>query len=151
MLAWRICSRRYSAFDGTGARIHGGRWNWPGIPVVYTSGSLSLAAMELLVHIDPDLVPEDLVSIGVEIPAAVETSVLDESDLPASWQAYPAPDVCRAIGSSWVKSRRTAVLSVPSAVIPQERNFLLNSAHPDFRRLRILKPVPFHLDPRLLK
>jgi len=151
MVVWRICSSRHTAFDGEGARIHGGRWNRAGSAVVYTSESLSLAAMELLVHLDPRLLPSDLVCISAELPRDVKIQLVDAADLPANWRDYPAAEELKDVGSRWLSSGESAVLSVPSAVIPQERNYLLNPAHPGFRRIKASKPVPFRLDARLLR
>lgn len=148
---WRICRAAFvrGAFSGRGAADHGGRWNRPGIPVVYTSSSLSLAALEYLVNIDvPDL-PSDLVAIPAEIPAGIATRRVDARDLPSSWRSCPAPGALQMVGERWVRKGESAVLFVPSAVIPEESNILLNPAHPDFVRIRIGKPKSFALDPRL--
>jgi len=150
MWIYRICSRPYRTLDGEGARIHGGRWSFPGTAVVYASESLSLAALELLTHVDADLMPRDLVWIGIEVPGKLEVEEVRLEDLPAGWQRYPAPERLQEIGSAWANSSRSAILSVPSAIIPQERNYLLLPRHPDFRRLKVSRPRPFRLDPRLL-
>jgi RES domain-containing protein len=149
MRVWRICSRRFRTFDGEGASLHGGRWNFPGVPLVYTSQSLSLAAMELLAHLDPRLVPPNLVSIEVEIPVDLEISRIGENQLPANWRTYPAPEGLQEMGTRWARAGRTVALSVPSVLIPEERNYLLHPAHPGFRRLRISRPRAFRLDARL--
>lgn len=149
MPVWRICSRRFLAFDGQGARIHGGRWNFPGFPVVYTSASLSLAALELLVHVDPDSLPVGMVALSARIPEGIAIPAIEERGLPRNWNRYPAPDRLREMGTDWLRSRVSLALSVPSAVIPTERNYLLNRAHPDFHLLEISKPIVFLLDPRL--
>ena len=73
MQVWRICSRRHQRFDGEGARLYGGRWNYAGTAVVYTSASLALAALELFVHIDVDLLPNNLVAIAAEVPERLAT------------------------------------------------------------------------------
>jgi len=152
-MVWRICSRRHiaQAYDGEGARIFGGRWNHPGTRVVYTAATVSLAALELFVNLDPDVCPDDLVAIPAEIPRAVKVMRVELSDLPGGWRRYPTPVQLQDIGSAWVADRATAVLAVPSAVVPQERNYLINPAHPDFRRIRIGKPEPFRFDIRMWK
>ena len=119
--------------------------------MVYTSGTLSLAAMELLVHVDPDLEPPDLVALSAEIPDALTVHVVSLEELPSGWRRYPAPRPLQQLGWRWAKAATTAVLSVPSAVIPSERNYLLNPLHPEFRRIRIGKPRAFRFDPRLWK
>lgn len=151
MRVWRICSRRYRRFDGEGARLYGGRWNYAGTSIVYTSGSLSLAALELFVHVDTDLAPDGLVAIPVDIPEDVTVGTVDIAKLPRNWRAFPAPEALKDIATAWVKESSTAVLAVPSAVIPSEQNYLLNPRHPDFRRIRIQKAITFEFDPRLWK
>jgi RES domain-containing protein len=145
---WRICKRAHAAFDGEGARKAGGRWNLRGVAVVYASETLSLAALELLVHADPALLPEDLVAIEAEVPEALRMRRIEADKLPRGWRRHPAPETLARIGADWAKSLETAVLSVPSALVPREANFLLNPAHADFRKIRIGKPEAFDLDPR---
>ncbi|HKD17422.1 MAG TPA: RES domain-containing protein [Thermoanaerobaculia bacterium] len=149
MELWRLCRRRHAAFDGEGARRAGGRWNRKGEAVVYASESLSLAALELLVHCDPALLPPDLVAIRAEVPEGVAIRRVEEKDLPRGWRAYPPPANLAEIGAAWIARGDTAVLTVPSCLVPRERNALLNPAHGDFRRIRVGRPEPFSLDPRL--
>ena len=151
MRIWRICSRRHRRFDGEGARRYGGRWNHTGTSVVYTSGSLSLAALELFVHVDIDTAPGDLVAIQVDIPDTVTIETVKIESLPRDWRRYPAPEALKDIGTAWASKASTAILAVPSAVIPEERNYLLNPAHRDFKRIRLHKPVAFRFDPRMWK
>lgn len=149
MRVWRVCSRRHRAFDGEGARLYGGRWNHPGTRAVYTSGSLSLAALEYFVNLDPDLLPRGLVALCAAVPDDVRIQQIGIRDLPRNWRDPPAREVLRDLGTAWVSRGATAVLAVPSAVIPEERNYLLNPAHPDFRRIRIGGAEPFRFDPRM--
>lgn len=116
---------------------------------MYTSATLSLAILELLVHVDPDSLPPDLVVMFVELPESLEIETLRGADLPADWRAYPAPESLQRLGTDWVRAARTPVLSVPSAIVPQERNYLLNPRHPRVRRLHASRPEPFTMDPRL--
>jgi RES domain-containing protein len=146
---WRLCKRRHAALDGQGARLAGGRWNSRGTAVVYASETLSLAALELLVHGDPALLPDDLVAIAIAIPDGLPVRRIEAAGLPRTWRRYPAPESLAPLGDAWAKDRASAVLSVPSAVVPGERNFLLNPAHPDFRRIRAGRPEKFALDARL--
>ena len=152
MLVWRLCSRRHAltAFTGEGARRYGGRWNLPGTAVVYTAESLSLAALELFVNLDTEDLPDGFVSFVVEIPAGVRVRHLEPNDLPRGWRKYRAPARTQEIGTAWAKDRETAVLSVPSAVIPDDRLYVLNPSHASFRMIRIGRPEPFALDPRLV-
>ena len=117
--------------------------------VVYTSATLSLAALEYFVHLDPIDAPGDLVAIPAEIPDTLSRTEIRTATLPPNWRAYPAPEQLAELGMSWVRARKTAVLVVPSAIVPQEHNVLLNPAHADFRRIRPGTPEPFSFDPRM--
>jgi len=121
------------------------------VPVVYCAATLSLAALELFVHLEASEAPADLVTLAAEIPSSVSIEELDSAVLPADWRAYPAPDALKELGTAWVRSGRTAVLSVPSVVIPRERNFLLNPSHPEFSQILLRNPEPFSFDPRMWK
>jgi RES domain-containing protein len=141
------------AFRGEGARRYGGRWNSPGIAVVYTAESLSLAVLEILVHVDS----ERLLANYIAIPIAFEESLLTKLDLseklelPRNWHAHPASKATRRLGDKWATEGRSPELQVPSAVIPSESNFLLNPAHADFHKLVPGKPIPLEFDPRQAK
>ncbi len=149
MRVFRICRKVHAAFDGEGARLYGGRWNRRGTAVVYASDSLALAALELLVHAEPALLPEDLVSVAADVPGGLRVEALAPGDLPRDWRRHPAPEALADLGTAWARAGRTAVLAVPSALVPRERNFLLNPAHPDFKKIRTQAPQAFALDSRL--
>jgi RES domain-containing protein len=146
--AWRIVKAKHAAtaFSGEGARLYGGRWNSPGVSLVYTSGTKALAALESLVHLNPPVIFK-YVAIPIEFDAALVEKV---NALPADWNDTPAPPSTRAIGDLWAKQARSAVLELPSVIIPGESNFLLNPTHPDFKKVVIGKHEPFSFDPRLL-
>ena len=149
--AWRLClaAHRATAFSGDGARRYGGRWNHKGQAAVYTAATQSLAALEILVHADTDLVANDYVVFAVDIPDGVAVERVALADLPPQWREEYPPSVCRDLGSAWLAQGRAAVLAVPSAVIPAETNYLLNPEHPDFASLLIKAPSAFMFDPRL--
>ena len=150
-LAWRIVQAHVAdrAFSGEGARRYGGRWNNKGIAVVYTSGSISLAILEVLVHIPIYDILEEYVYIPVEFDQKISLSLkLDE--LPGNWQKDPSPRANKKIGDAWVESQESVILRVPSAIIPTEKNYLVNPAHPDFSKLKIGEPVELEFDPRLI-
>ena len=151
LAVWRIVRRRRSAaaFDGEGARLHPGRWNLPGTRMAYTSTSLALAALELLVHVAPEEAPADLVAIRADLPEGVEIAAREPASLPAGWRDYPAPESTQRLGTAWAERNETVALALPSAVVPSEWNVLLNPLHPDFARLRLGRAEPFLLDPRL--
>jgi RES domain-containing protein len=140
-----------TAFDGEGARRQAGRWNSEGTPVVYAAATVSLAALELLVHADVEDMPSGYVTIPVDIPKSLRIESIELAALPAQWRGCaPYPRQCQLLGDAWVASKRTVVLTVPSVVVPMERNYLLNPAHPDFRKLAIGKPEKFAFDERLI-
>jgi RES domain-containing protein len=138
------------AFDGEGARRYGGRWNHIGVPAVYTAAHLSLAVLEVLVHVsaEEDL-PADLVAISADLPDDLAIEHVRIEELPVNWRRTPAPPMLAERGTAWLTAVRTAVLAVPSAVIPSETNYILNPAHPDFRRVVVHRAERFNLDPRL--
>ena len=147
--AWRITKTRHAAtaFDGEGAKIEGGRWNSPGLPVVYVAETAALAALEMLVYIDASILPP-----YVLIPCTFKEALvmnLDRGQLPPNWQSSPAPPELQQLGDAWLKSGSSAILKVPSAVIEIESNYLLNPAHPDFAGIEIGAPSPFDFDLRL--
>ena len=150
--AWRLVKARHaaSAFDGEGARLHGGRWNSPGTRVVYVSSSRSLAALELLVHLEIAEALEHYAVIEVRIPAQ-SIARLDRRRLPADWRDDRPPAALRALGDTWVQQQRSVALEVPSVVVPEETNYLLNPAHPSFRTLAIGPARPFRYDARLVR
>jgi RES domain-containing protein len=112
---------------------------------------LSLAALELFVHVDTDLAPAGLIAIAADIPENLTADAVEIAKLPKNWRAYPAPEALKDLGTAWINKSSSAVLAVPSAVIPTEQNYLLNPKHPDFKRIRIQSAVPFEFDPRMWK
>jgi len=148
--AFRVVKARHApdAFTGEGARLFGGRWNSPGVPVIYTASSISLALLELLVHLHARSRLQDYGLFPVDFDEALVTT-LDRSALPRDWRAAPAPIDVQRIGDAWAASRESAVLRVPSAVVEQEDNYLLNPNHPQFNQIAIGKQQTIELDPRL--
>jgi RES domain-containing protein len=151
--AWRIVKAKHAAraFDGEGARLHGGRWSSVGRSAVYTSGTVALATLEMLVHLDSAAPLAAYVLFAVAIPEET-VSVVDPVTLPRDWRASPAPAALRALGDRWLEEGRSAVLRVPSAVVGAvgvEFNYLLNPAHADFHLITIGPEQPYDLDERL--
>ena len=148
--AWRLVSERWvgTAFSGEGARLAGGRWNSKGVPVVYLGGSLALAALELLVHLDHEGALAGHFAIPVEFDDSLVAAVA-ENDLPEGFPAAETIPLTQRIGDTWVRSSASPVLRVPSAVIPLEHNFLLDPAHPDADQVEIGEGKPFSYDRRL--
>lgn len=136
---WRICRRPFADLSGEGARLYGGRWNFPGRPVVYAAEAAALAVLEVRVHLDLDgsLLPADYVLMAIDLNSlAIES--LEE-----------APDDPVAYGDAWLESRRSAVIRVPSFLVRESRNLLVNVAHPEASRASIASIRSFSFDERL--
>src|SRR5271169_829032 len=144
MRLWRICRQAHAAgaFSGEGARLYGGRWNSQGVRMIYTSPSLALAAIETFVHLEPNLRPDDLVSIEANLPDDLAVERLDLNSLPRKWYEL-RDESLRTFGDHWLGAGGTIALHVPSAAIHGEWNVLLNPEHSDFRKLKIEKPNRF--------
>lgn len=151
--AWRIDkdTRALTSFNGAGAAKEGGRWNSPGVHVVYASRSLAMAAQEKYVYL-PKPVPGALKFIKFAIDfggAAVER--LDFTKLPPDWAASPPSSTTQALGDKWYNSLSTPILALPGAIIPDEENYLLNPAHPAFKSLVISRPTDFVFTDRITR
>jgi RES domain-containing protein len=153
-VVWRVEKALFakSARAGDGARLYGGRWNSPGRPVVYCSGSLSLALLEVLAHVEAGEdagVKRRLFRIELD-PASCEEVRL--ATLPKNWRSALNPASCRRQGDAWLERGSSVALKVPSAIVPVESNYLLNPRHPDFpRAARWNRGTEFEIDPRLLR
>lgn len=120
------------------------------MPAVYTAAHLSLAVLEVLVHVPAgEDLPADLVAIPADVPDDLRPEDVGVEALPPDWRRTPAPIALADRGTAWLTAARTAMLAVPSAVVPRETNYILNPAHPDFRRIIVGRAEPFDLDPRL--
>lgn len=153
--AWRLASPEHGGtvgdmLSGEGARRYGGRWNTPGRRAVYLGGSLALASMELLVHLKAPAVLEAYRKLRVRIPRALVAAV-SECDLPADWAAPRMHPGTQEMGDRWLRSRASAVLRVPSAVVIGEVNYIANPRHPDFGRIDAGTIRGFRFDARVLK
>lgn len=149
--AYRICGAKWvsSAFTGDGAKTAGGRWNSPGRPMVYCSASLSLATLEILVHLeDRGILTRYFSFFEIRIPVDIVTRLPLEM-LPDDWKEDSREAVTRSLGDSWLRAMDSAVLAVPSAVTPGELNYLIDPRHPDFSKIEVAASHPFSPDPRL--
>lgn len=152
---WRIATdtRDYEADDlsGKGAELTGGRWNRAGRPLVYAASTAALACLETVVHLNGDGLPLNRFLVRIEAPAAVWQArrVLTLSELPAGWSAIPEGRVSLDIGDAWLREGATLFLVVPSVIVPEEWNVLINPVHPDASRLRATKLRPWLFDQRL--
>jgi RES domain-containing protein len=149
MRAWRIAGRRFTALDGRGAELFGGRWNSPGRPLVYASTALSLAMLEMLVRLPTGEVPVDYVAIAIDLPEGVPVEEVRPETVPG-WDA--ADQIAsRAFGDRWLAESRSLALLVPAMAVPQERNLLLNPLHPAMGLVRAAAPVELAWDRRLFE
>jgi RES domain-containing protein len=148
--ACRIVREKHlaTAFSGEGAAEFGGRWNLPGTRMAYTSESQSLAALELLVHLNPPVFFK-YKSIQIQFDESLAVR-LSPDELPPDWTAEPPSLLTQRLGSQWVSESRSVILAVPSAIIPTETNYLLNPLHMDFPQIRIEAARDFAFDARLL-
>ena len=118
--------------------------------MVYSASHLSLAALEYLVHIDVEEAPDDLVALRINVPNDATEKVCAAADLPVGWQRTPPPVECQVIGDDWAKTREDLLLRVPSVLVPEESNVLVNPIHLDAPRVRVVGFRPFSYDPQLL-
>jgi RES domain-containing protein len=152
MLLHRIAKSKYIRdLSGEGARRSGGRWNYQGIPVIYTSDSTALATLETLVHLQLNLIPLNLSSITLNLPDNLSITKLNPQDLPVDWHYYPAPITLAKIANRWIEKQESVALSVPSSILPEseDRNYILNPRYQDFNFITIVRVSPYTYDSRL--
>ena len=152
LTGWRIVPEEQAAaaFDGEGARLYGGRWNSVGVAMIYASEHKSLAALEVRVHINATKKIKRYRCFAFQFDASL-MEVFRAGSLPKDWRQEPPPASLQQIGDAWVKAASSPILAVPSVIIPDELNYLLNPKHPDFAKIKVEKPADFIFDPRLLK
>ncbi|TDQ08604.1 RES family NAD+ phosphorylase [Pedobacter metabolipauper] len=149
MLLYRISlCKRARDLSGTGAKLFGGRWNSIGVPMLYLAGSRALAALEVLAHLTAIQDPEDF-CIGVfEVPDK-SIGEIEKTFLPVNWNSYPAPSVLKATGNAFIRSNQHLLLKVPSAIVEDEYNYIVNVNHPLFGTIKIKEVKSFIFDKRL--
>ena len=152
---WRIATdtREYEAHDlsGKGAEQTGGRWNRPGRPLVYTASTASLACLETVVHLNAGDLPLNRFLVRIEVPAAVWTArrSYDAAELPVGWSAIPEGKVSLDVGDAWLRTAASALLVVPSVIVPEDCNVLINPLHADAASIQAAKLRPWLYDRRL--
>jgi RES domain-containing protein len=147
MLVFRLVRQAYAQqLDGKGAALFGGRWNSVGKPLLYTAEHRSLAVLEY--RVNNPLPLKDLMMVTLEVPAH-DIKTLSTQDLSKQWQSYSPQNKCAAIGDSWLERQETLMLRVPSAVVPQENNMLINPLQSGMKNVKILDATPFLIDHRL--
>lgn len=149
---WRVVKRKRArtAFDGRAALRFGGRWNSPGRLAVYASASKSLALLEVLVHLDVGRQLPRFVAYTFDVDDALVTRLPVERP-PRHWRTSRGFLATQKIGDEWLDLVDSVALEVPSSIVPEESNYLINPAHPAYSRLQFGRPMPFLLDPRLVQ
>lgn len=137
--------------SGTGAKINGGRWNSRGIEVLYTAENISLANLEVAVHLSLDLIPDDYYLIEIEFPGNTSVLKLDHASLPTDWDSIPHSESTQLIGDEFLNKNEYLALKAPSAIVKQESNYILNPNHPGFKDVEIITIEPFNFDNRLFE
>lgn len=148
MLVYRLSKTKYKdTLSGKGAAFKGGRWNSPGIEIIYTSTSPALAMSEVAVHVTFEMMPKNYWLVEIEIPP--KTELLEITELPSNWNAFPHVESTRDIGDRFITESKYLACKVPSAVVQKEWNILINPYHDDFKKVKIVNTDPFQLDRRL--
>lgn len=150
MIVWRIARKKYIRdLSGEGSRMNGGRWNHKGTPMLYTSAHCSLALLEVFVNTSKENLPNDLHYLKLHIPDELKISAFKTEALPDNWKLYPAPLTLTDSGTNWCRNMESVVLQVPSVIVPQESNYLLNPRHPKFKQCTIVDESLFEVDFRI--
>lgn len=151
MILYRISNCNYiTSLEGIGAKQYGARWNNKGTAVVYLGSSRALSILEVLVHLQPLITPNNFCLAEIEVP---ENNILtlNVSSLPPNWKGLDSSPELKKFGDQFVKHGEYLALKVPSAIVEQEYNYLLNPLHPEMKNVRVIKTVPFNFDERLMQ
>ncbi len=147
MEVYRICLEEYSRdLFASGYRA---RWNTKGNFVIYTAGSRALACLENVVHRSGEGLNKIFRVVVINIPDDILIETINLEDLPDRWFETKSYSLCQVLGNAWYQSKSSAVLRVPSSIIQNEHNYILNTRHPDFNRIKIVRWEPFEFDPRI--
>ena len=152
MRLYRIVKTKHlsTAWSGTGAQLYGGRWNPPGKPVVYLATSISLAILEIMVHLQSSLLLQSYTLLSIDIPDE-KLEHLNLDNLSEDWKDPSPPDSTQSLGEAWLQSASSVGLRVPSVIVPSEFNVIVNPLHPDFAPLLAsVEKQPMAFDPRLI-
>ncbi len=151
MLVYRISGQRFANdLSGTCARLNGGRWNSVGLSLLYAASYRSLALLEILVHTTNNYVPDDLMLITIEIPDTILIKEILHEEISDELNRKKAQAQFQTIGDKWIKSQTSLILKVPSVIIPEEFNYLINPLHKDFHKVKIKETKLFRFDERLV-
>ncbi len=148
MILYRIVKCAYADLSGTGARLYGGRWNSEGRSMVYLASSRSLAVLEALVHLSPTNIPTNFCIMTIDAPDDVLEIPVEQ--LPKNWNEYPEHTSLKLIGNDFLIKQKHLLLKVPSAIVKEEYNYLLNPLHKNAGLVKIISTQPFAFDQRLM-
>jgi RES domain-containing protein len=152
MMVYRLGKAKYSNdLSGKGAKEAGGRWNSKGTPMVYTSESRALCTTEIAVHTPLNCLPDGYELISIEVPDNLPILELAAENLPHDWKSFPHPVSTQRIGEAFINEGKYTVMKAPSVIVQGEYNYLLNPAHKDFDKIKIIKKEPFVFDKRLFE
>lgn len=152
MKLYRISREKHAKdLSGTGARLIGGRWNSKGKAALYTAEHVSLAKLEVAVHLDFDIIPDSYCLIEIQLPDQLKIKSFDIEQLPKGWDVFPYSRVSQQLGDSCLNQNEFVGFKIPSAVVPQEFNYILNPNHPDFKLIKLSKVDSFNFDQRLFR
>ena len=147
MLVYRITLEKYAhclIASGNPAR-----WNSKDVKMIYTASTRALACLENVVHRSALGLQQNFRTMVIEIPDHLFSTVIDKEELPANWHLFQNYPLTQTMGDSWIQKAETAVLKIPSAIIAEESNYLLNPAHEDFKKIELVRTEPFDFDPRI--
>ena len=152
MIVYRITKKEHSALDGMGGLYGPGRWHRKGNLIIYTSEHASLAAWEKIVHVATfENLPNNLLLVKIEIPEGIEIQTIPPKILTKGWDSYPFSSETINYGTNFLRAKEYLALKVPSVIIPDEYNIILNPLHPDIHACKVIKTIPFTFDRRALK
>jgi RES domain-containing protein len=150
MILYRLARDLYADdLSGTGARLYGGRWNNKGKSAVYLASSRALALLEVLVHLQPLIIPKNYFAVEIGVPEN-KIKQVDPQSLPEGWNDIIAPQILKKIGDDFLAENKYLLLKVPSAIVPTEFNYLLNPRHPEMEEVKVVNKEPFYFDKRLV-
>lgn len=153
MEVFRISKAKYRKdLSGKGAELFGGRWNPIGIPALYTSQNRALCALEILAHTSKDFLPPKYVIQAIQIPKAFKNSIIEltNKELPKNWDSIQNLKETEELGKTYFENNYLGII-VPSVIIKQEKNIILNPRHPKYGEIKIIEEINFIIDDRLLK
>jgi RES domain-containing protein len=148
MILYRLVRSVYANdLSGNGARLYGGRWNSEGKAMVYLASSRSLAVLEALAHLSPTNMPDDYCMITIEAPDSIDE--LNINTLPKNWNEYPEQNILKQVGNRFLQQNKQLLLKVPSVLVNEEFNYLMNPLHKLATSVKIITKKPFSFDERL--